>query len=292
MAATERTLRAGPGAQPTLSKIVRFLAAIAIALGAYVGTAFLLIAFVIGNIAGGTWAIEWSDTFTKVFLGILAFHALIVVLGSVWLARLLAAPVLLVLLTMAALLSTPWVVAAVIDSGSREVPNPSTKPGDHVERTPPERGPWTIEEARAFDEFALYWAGEEFSGFALSEIRRHRSPAGVSEPENKMTFLYGTCEPPGGLFSEGGCSPPLSIIVQPYCERAHPYPERTPFRGEAQTSPSEEGSVYVWTGDAAIKIYAWGVPGGAPSVADALVSINGMGPTSPDDPLPPVSAEC
>ena len=187
-------------------------------------------------------------------------------------------------------------LVAGIACGGREVPNPSPDPRDHVERTPPNIGHWTIEEAQRFTEFALYWVGEEFRGLPLTDIYRFDSRSNdppVLHPESSVTFMYGTCKPPGGLFAEGGCSPPIQIIVQPYCATADLHLERSPFRENAEISSAEIDSTrFVWTGDVAVTIYAYGESGGPRDVAEALVSMNGRGPTEAGAPLPAITAQC
>src|SRR3990167_3022462 len=76
-------------------------------------------------------------------------------------------------------------IAFVFLSDPGEVPNPSVKPGDHKQRTPPENGPWTIEEARQFQDFELYWVGEEFAGLPLTEIDRLHT---ADDRQNRVLF--------------------------------------------------------------------------------------------------------
>jgi hypothetical protein len=185
-------------------------------------------------------------------------------------------------------------LVSALSACSSAVPNPSTKPGDHRDRTPPLQGDWTIEEAQRFEEFSLYWVGEKFRGLPLTDISRFDSRSNdppVLHPENSVTLMYGTCKPPG----DGGCSPPIQIIVQPYCKMAfvHAGDNPEPFRENAEISGAEiESSLYVWTGDAAVKIYAFGESGGPRAVANGLVSINGRGPTQPGAALPAVTGQC
>ena len=155
------------------------------------------------------------------------------------------------------------------------------KPADHVERTPPDRGDWTLEEVKRFDDFDVYWVGEEFAGVPLTRIIRQRSPS-----SNEVILLYGTCEPQG----EGGCSPPIQLIQEPYCSgSALNLYERLPFRGGAEISRAEiESGRHIYTGDVAIKIYAKPEVGGPVAVADTLVAMNGDAVRRPEDPLPAI----
>jgi hypothetical protein len=185
-------------------------------------------------------------------------------------------------------------LVSALSSCGGAVPNPSTKPGDHRDRTPPLQGDWTIEEAQRFEEFSLYWVGEEFRGLPLTDISRFDSRSNdppVLRPENSVTFMYGTCKPPG----DGGCSPPIQIIVQPYCKMAfvHAGDNPEPFRKGAEISGAEiESNLYVWTGNAAVQIYAYGESGGPRAVANGLVSMNNDSVLTPSGALPAVSVDC
>lgn len=165
------------------------------------------------------------------------------------------------------------------------VPNPSVKPGDHLERTPPASGEWTIEEARRFDGFALYWVGEEFDGFPLTVIRRL--------DDHEFLFSYGTCKPPRW---EGGCGPPIQVRVSIYCGHMGPHlwPEPQLFRGGAEISgvdPRGDVATYVWAGKVTVRISSY-APGGPLGVAEALVALNAPEPSSPADALPPLDPDC
>src|SRR4030042_3000119 len=83
---------------------------------------------------------------------------------------------------------------------------------------------WTIEDARQFDEFPLYWLGESYEGLPLTDIIRAKYEYEVHPQEapfmgqnvmkeNLVGFVYGTCTPG----SDGGCVPPLVVRVEPYC---------------------------------------------------------------------------
>ncbi len=78
---------------------------------------------------------------------------------------------------------------------------------------------WTVEDAKQFDEFPLYWLGESCEGLPLTNIIRSyydpEPPIPAVEAENAVVFIYGSCTPD----ASGGCAPPLSIRVEPYCMR-------------------------------------------------------------------------
>jgi len=71
---------------------------------------------------------------------------------------------------------------------------------------------WTIEDARQFGEFQLYWLGENYEGLPLTLIEHNADPRGLEH----ASFWYG--EP-----SLGGDSPSwqpaLEITMFPYCQR-------------------------------------------------------------------------
>lgn len=77
------------------------------------------------------------------------------------------------------------------------------------------RGGWTIEDARQFEGFSLYWLGDSYEGLPLTEIIRYRhdpeTPIPAKEAEDTVIFIYGSCTPP----REGGCVPPLSLSMEP-----------------------------------------------------------------------------
>jgi hypothetical protein len=102
-----------------------------------------------------------------------------------------------------------------------------------VRETAPLRGDLTLEDAWAFDEFPLYFAGERVDGLPLVAILRR------SDTANYVSFVYGDCTP---MASDQGCAPPAEIQVWPGCSRpaghydeaapgAAPVPERVRIRG-------------------------------------------------------------
>ena len=62
----------------------------------------------------------------------------------------------------------------------------------------------SVEEARAFSEFPLYWLGETYEGLELTTLLGGK---------NNFTFLYGKCVTRG----DGGCPQPFQVIVRPLC---------------------------------------------------------------------------
>lgn len=78
---------------------------------------------------------------------------------------------------------------------------------------PRPKGNTTLEEARLFRGFPVYFAGRAAAGYPLVAIMRidRSSPA----PHTEFTFIYGRCRSRYGQ----ACSPPLTIISWPACYR-------------------------------------------------------------------------
>jgi hypothetical protein len=81
---------------------------------------------------------------------------------------------------------------------------------------------WSVEEARAFDEFELFWLGEEFMGHELQAIIRTKFDAPPPEPDtvrtDSVTFIYGQCalDPAADL----SCTAPITLHNDAYCTRS------------------------------------------------------------------------
>jgi len=96
------------------------------------------------------------------------------------------------------------------------------------------RGDLTLDEARAFDELPLVYAGELVDGLPLTAILRRDDTA------RYVSFVYGDCRPTGG---DGACAPPAEVQVWPAGARnldsygsataaqVTPVPEPTTIRG-------------------------------------------------------------
>jgi hypothetical protein len=69
----------------------------------------------------------------------------------------------------------------------------------------------TVEQARAFDDFPLYFAGERVDGLPLVAILRRDDTASY------VSFVYGDCVP---AELDQGCAPPAEIQVWPRVRRA------------------------------------------------------------------------
>jgi hypothetical protein len=92
-------------------------------------------------------------------------------------------------------------------------------------------GNFTLEQARAFEEYPLAYAGEEVDGLPLTAILRRDDTA------RYVSFVYGDCT----AQSDGGCAPPAEVQVWPAGARSlgsfdrsapgSPVPEPTRIRG-------------------------------------------------------------
>ena len=92
---------------------------------------------------------------------------------------------------------------------------------------------FSIEQARAFDEFPLFSAGDSVDGQPLTAVLRRDDRA------KYVSFVYGDCE----AEDDKGCAPPAEVQVWPACRRnlalydgaatsaASPEPERVRVRG-------------------------------------------------------------
>jgi hypothetical protein len=184
------------------------------------------------------------------------------------------------------------IFATVVACGDGQaLPRSNVDLHGHLDRTPPDDGDWTFEEAREFKNFDLYWLGQEFQNLPLTKIMRFKTNTSAGSPQDSVWFVYGTCKTSG---SEGGCAAPLSIQIQPFCENTQIYNQQkaniVAFRGRGEAAPpTTDGSpFYVWTGRVSVRISGLLET----SAAGELVSIQSPGPTSPTEPLPALVTDC
>ncbi len=149
-----------------------------------------------------------------------------------------------------------------------------------------------LEFASAFQDFPLYWVDLEFQGLPLTGITRSYR-LHVTPPENHISIMYGTCEPPP---REGGCRVPLQIRVEPYCDAlrggsAPAAPEDADLQVRGVSVQFAAGALWLWTGDVFVRISAYPEERML-AAADALVAANGQGPGTADEPLPPLDEDC
>jgi hypothetical protein len=74
---------------------------------------------------------------------------------------------------------------------------------DSDKRTLPDASKVDLKRLRSTATHPIYWVGPEFDGLPLSQA-------------SERLVIYGTCEAPGGWPSEGGCTPPIMIQLEPF----------------------------------------------------------------------------
>jgi hypothetical protein len=115
-------------------------------------------------------------------------------------------------------------------------------------------GNLSLEEARSFDEFPLYYAGDEIDGLPLRAVLRREGDA------DYVSFVYGDCTPA----SDAGCAPPAEVQV--WAGRARnarsydtsasgtPAPAHARIRGLPAAFVSE-GALEIYTEEATIVVF-------------------------------------
>jgi hypothetical protein len=114
----------------------------------------------------------------------------------------------------------------------------------------------SLGEVKKFDVYRVYYAGAEVAGLPLEDIE------GEDWQEDGRSigwnFYYGDCDPPSGLFAEGGCQPPLQIQNYSSCRRwASLFSSKSDmfdFRG-AKAARERGRGFEVFTGRTTVVIY-------------------------------------
>ena len=101
--------------------------------------------------------------------------------------------------------------------------------------------------------------------------------------------MYGTCQPA----PEAGCGPPLQMRVEPcrYGPRVPTATEDDVLQVRSVSVQFAAGALWLWTGDVFVRISAYPEERMLETV-EALVSVNGQGPTTADQPFPPLDSDC
>ncbi len=199
---------------------------------------------------------------------------------------------------------TPGITATpVATEGSAAAPSPTSTAPPAATATPAPtlaepasagEGGWTIEDAKQFREFPLYWLGESYEGLPLTKIIRYRydpePPIPAIQAENIVLFIYGSCNPG----PEGGCPPPLSIRVEPYCmnppEGFAPAVRGGPFEVRGALAEQVSGDIRIWTGDVSVAIFTDGLA--AQVDAGEQLRLVSEGPEGAQRTLGPPTATC
>jgi hypothetical protein len=179
-----------------------------------------------------------------------------------------------------------------------------TSAGCFLDLEPPPKpvSNWTMEDARGFNEFSLYWLGESYEGLPLTLVHLSTDGDGVRH----STLFYGETSLAGGAPSQSWL-PPLEVDIQPYCGFApeeflwwagrYVESEVTSVQvrsvdGYLERYSSSEASLVLWTGGSAIHLSTWKTELDIEQAARDLIPIaEGIGATL--NPLPPpLPASC
>jgi hypothetical protein len=116
-------------------------------------------------------------------------------------------------------------------------------------------GNFSLERARAFEEFPLYYAGEEVDGLPLTAVLRR------DEGADYVSFVYGECT----SSSDSGCAPPVEVQVWPSGARSAasyegspgaPALERTRIRGQPAAIVGDGTQLELYTEESTVVVFA------------------------------------
>jgi hypothetical protein len=116
-------------------------------------------------------------------------------------------------------------------------------------------GDLSLEEARSFEEFPLYYAGDEVDGLPLAAVLRR------DEGAEYVSFVYGECGPS----SDSGCAPPAEVQVWPAGVRnagsyeasaGAPSVEPTRIRGRPAAFVGDGTQLELYTEESTIVVFA------------------------------------
>lgn len=130
---------------------------------------------------------------------------------------------------------------------------------------------YTLAEAETFSAFALYDAGSEVAGYALTAVLRD------THPVEYISFLHGDCIPS----ADTGCPLPVAVQVWPACFRnlslyqkpTSPSFEKLQVRGVPAAFFEGDSRLEMQTGTSTVVIFASG-KSEAIEVANALRGVN------------------
>jgi hypothetical protein len=157
----------------------------------------------------------------------------------------------------------------------------------------------TIDQAQTFQDYPVFWVGEEFEGLPVTSIHheRYSPPAGIAQPDtDSVDVVYGDCTPTG---SPPTCVPPVQIQSTPYCllpptmaAEGVLQGESFDLRGASAQWVGAGHTLVLHTGESTVVIIATEGKDAALEVANHLRASNGLGPSSASEPLGPVTANC
>jgi hypothetical protein len=154
----------------------------------------------------------------------------------------------------------------------------------------PIQGNYSVDKAKAFTTFPIYYAGDSVKGYPLTAVLHDTHPA------EAISFIYGDCTPP--MDSEGhydgGCGPPVQVQVWTACFRnpslysgpSSPTPDSTTVRGVPAAYFEGGNRLEIQTGTSTVVIFA----DSPASIASALRGLNNNVPAGVDLPAPATGA--
>jgi hypothetical protein len=155
---------------------------------------------------------------------------------------------------------------------------------DNPRQVPP-RSTFSIEEARAFTGFPVYYAGESVDGLPLVAVLRRTGTA------DYVSFIYGSCI----VTADTGCAPPAEVQVWPACKRSlalygpsipgTPVPDPTTIRGVPAAWFDGGERLEIHTGTALVVVFADSVDR-ISRIASSLRGVNVDIPTNAPLPVP------
>lgn len=161
---------------------------------------------------------------------------------------------------------------------------------------------WTVEQARRFNEFQVYWLGESYQGLPLTSMRLTVDGDDVIH----TTFSYGEPSLAGGAPSQSWL-PPLEVDIQPYCGYSpeeflsfeEEYSEAEVIgiqirsvNGYLQRYSSRNAYLVLWTGGSTIYLSTWKTELDIEQAARDLIPIAGSAGAPPPPFPPPITTSC
>jgi hypothetical protein len=144
------------------------------------------------------------------------------------------------------------------------------KPGD----SPSPKSNFSLEQAKSFQAFPVFYAGDSVDGVPLVAVLRRNDTA------DYVAFIYGTCEATG----ETGCAPPGEVQVWPACRRnpslyagrrspISPVGQPTTIRGVPAAFFEDGSRLEIQTGASTVVLFS-SSPEFVLRLADALRGVN------------------
>lgn len=170
----------------------------------------------------------------------------------------------------------------VTSSGERDILVETTIIVDHDEEVPdgpPHRIGLDLEAAKGFEDFDIFWLGEEFDGIPIRTYHISDDHSGL----HPVSFQYGTCRIVG---LNEGCRVPLTVRVgncRPVFDGDDP-PGNVRVRGALAERTGT--AMTIWTGASTVRINAMSEEQ-VTAVANALIALTPGGPETPAEDLPP-----